>query len=107
MAADSKEIWQLSNPREELMEEAMKQKVNAKPKSYVVNILVGGIFTKALVVTGSEITCISESHFSTHQDKWKPYPLLTLTAITVEVAIPGKVTKINKEVLLEVRFENT
>lgn len=102
VAGKLQNISQLYNPREDLLEEDVGKEKKTRTRCYVANITLSGVQTQALIDTGAEITCISEEYYRKNEIVWKHLPLLPLSGVIVKGAIPGRATKLSKQIYLEV-----
>ena len=59
----------LQQPREELLKESGETGMRKRTNCCVVNILIGGIFTTALIDTGAEVTCLSEGFVNKNKER--------------------------------------
>ena len=97
---------ELYNPREELMNEILKEGTNKQTKCYVANLMVGGVFTTALIDTGAEVTCLSEEFINKNQEQFKKYPVLPMSGVTVKGPMGGKAVRVNKQIYSELQLSN-
>ena len=72
------------------------------------SIFIEGIKVKALLDTGSEITCISPEFYENHtKNIFKGIPTFPICGKVVKGATGDKTTRLKRQILLDVKFGNS
>ena len=96
----------LQRPREELLEETEGIETKKRSKCYVVNILIGGILTTALIDTGAEVTCLSEEFVNKNRERLQECPTLPINGVTLVGPLGGKAIRLNKQIYADIQLPN-
>ena len=72
-----------------------------------LSIFIEGIEVKALLDTGSEITCISQEFYEKHSNLFKNKPTFPICGKVVKGATGDKTTRLKRQVLLDVKLGNS
>ena len=93
------------NPREELLHDVYPEGENIKIfKCPEIEIQIENVAVKALLDSGSEITCISQEFYERHKDIFKEKPTLPIVGRVIKNATGDKSTRLKIQTLLEVQI---
>lgn len=94
------------SPESVLLSES-EVKIEKILSSPIIHVTVETISTKALIDSGSQITCISQEFLMVVLNKNSKLPVLNTNCITVTGALRNKSSKVRQQVYLNVKFAHT
>ena len=94
------------DPRQDLLHDVEGSAANLSLlRCPELSIFIEGI--KALLDTGSEITCISQEFYEKHSNIFKGKPTFPICGKVIKGATGDKTTRLKRQILLDVKFGNS
>ena len=94
------------DPRQDLLHDVEGSAANLSLlRCPELSIFIEGI--KALLDTGSEITCISQKFYEKHSNIFKGKPTFPICGKVIKGATGDKTTRLKRQILLDVKFGNS